>query len=98
MSDHTAIAVTYEYDPERAEQVNQVRPAHREFLKGLLDDGYLIASGPYAGEPAGALLLLDAPSPDAALDALNGDPFWEAGLVIERIARPWSVVVGELRD
>lgn len=53
-------AVTYEYD-ERAGARDAVRPDHRAFLRGLNDEGVLLASGPLSGAPGpGALLLLRA--------------------------------------
>lgn len=101
------IAIEYEYDP-RDDLVEQHRPAHRAFLRGLLAEGVLLASGPLrdgalredatgtsgSPAPAGALLLLRADSPAAALSLLDDDPFRAAGLLLSRSAREWDPVTG----
>lgn len=102
-------AVHYEYDSRRDVQ-DAVRPDHRAFLRSLLDSGTLVASGPLRGEPvrdgvaptgpgvtpAGALLLVRAPSGSAALQLLDADPFCAAGVVVSRSAREWDPVTGPL--
>lgn len=103
-------AVQYTYD-DRAELRAQVRPAHRAFLRGLLDEGALLASGPFAGptttagdgsvaeaEPDGALLLVRAASTGAALERLALDPFAEHGLLAGVSARAWDPVLGPWAD
>lgn len=90
------IAVTYVYggDPQ---ELAEHRPRHREFLAQLHDSGALVASGPYDDDqPAGALLLLRAEDPESALAALDPDPLLEVGVITERSARPWKVVIGKL--
>lgn len=45
-------AVQYDY-ADRPDALTEVRPAHRAFLSGLVEDGALLASGPFrtgAGE------------------------------------------------
>ena len=52
-------AVQYSYvdDPEL---VTEHRPAHRDFLRDLLDQGIVLAAGAYTDGPAGALLVFRA--------------------------------------
>lgn len=89
------VAVEYLYDPTRTAEIDEVRPAHREFLRGLLDAGTLLASGPHVDVDApSALLILRAPSAEAALAALDEDPFTQHGLISERTARLWNPVLG----
>lgn len=91
----TIVAVEYLYDPTRTTEIDEVRPAHRAFLRTLLDAGTLLASGPYVDVDApSALLVLRAESADAALAALDADPFAEHGLITERSARVWNPVLG----
>lgn len=85
--------VTYAYDNRRAEQ-DVLRPAHRSFLRGLFDDGVLLASGPWTEGPSGALILLTADDGAAALAALDPDPFLAAGFIAERTVRGWNPVIG----
>lgn len=86
-------AVTYAYAAPD-EELAAVRPEHRAFLRGLLDQGVLLASGPWADGVAGALLLLRAVDGDAALAALDPDPFWAAGFIASRDVRGWNPVIG----
>ncbi|WP_251151141.1 YciI family protein [Cellulosimicrobium sp. Marseille-Q4280] len=90
-------AVTYVY-PARPAELDAVRAEHRAFLRGLHEQGTLLASGPLPATDdaaAGALLVLDAGSPVAAAEILDADPFARAGLVAERTVRPWSPVIGD---
>ncbi|WP_435736061.1 YciI family protein [Cellulosimicrobium sp. PMB13] len=89
--------VTYVY-PDRPAELDAVRAEHRAFLRGLHEQGTLLASGPLPAtqdEVAGALLVLDAGSPAAVAEILDADPFALAGLVAERTVRPWSPVIGD---
>lgn len=84
-------AVHYIYDPQRAEDLARIRPAHRTFLRGLFDEGSLLASGPYAsGE---ALIIVKADTADAALALLDADPLNEAGVIAQRSAHQWQPVI-----
>lgn len=91
-------AVTYAYD-DRSELQDEVRPLHRAFLAGLYAAGILLASGPVSGDGArGALLIVRATDQAAALDLLRNDPFYEAGILLERAAVAWTVVNGPWQD
>lgn len=103
----TTFAITYTYD-ERTAARDELRPAHRAHLRGLHDDGVLLASGPLAPgalvveqgrtealhAAAGALLLVRADSAEEAVRLLDDDPFWTGGLISTRTARPWDPVIG----
>ncbi|UNX56177.1 YciI family protein [Georgenia sp. TF02-10] len=90
-------AVEYAYDTTRTEDLDKLRPEHREFLAGLHDAGVLVVSGPWLDAAApGALLMVRAINHDAALEALDPDPFHRAGLITSRTARAWDPVVGKL--
>lgn len=97
----TIFAVHYAYDA-RSDARDRVRPDHRRFLAGLLEDGTLLASGPFTGptlgsvdvEPDGALLLVRAASAEAVTTTLDADPFALEGLIETRTLRPWNPVTG----
>ncbi|MEP7763138.1 YciI family protein [Sanguibacter sp. 25GB23B1] len=90
----TTFAVTYVYD-DRADVRDVHRPAHRAFLTGLHAAGVLRASGPVSDDGMqGALLVLDAPSAEAAGAILDSDPFATEGLVAARAVAEWTVVIG----
>ena len=88
----TTFAVEYQYD-DRSAGRNEILPAHRAFLGALLADGALVASGPYTDGRAGALLLVVAESAEALERLLDGDPFWQAGLITGRTVRGWEPVL-----
>ena len=86
-------AVQYNYADEPA-KVAEHRPAHRAFLRGLLDEGTLLAAGAYTDDPAGALLLLRADSVEEVNAALDNDPFRRHALITDRTTRGWSAAIG----
>lgn len=69
------------------------RPAHRERLERLHDDGTVRMAGPFADD-SGALLIFDVPD-ETALDAiLAEDPYFETpGVTVVR-RRRWMPIVG----
>lgn len=90
----STFAVEYSYDPARTEDSDRIRPEHRAFLRDLLEEGRLLASGPWVGEQPGALLLIVAEDAAAAETLLDTDPFHRAGLIIRRRIRRWNPVIG----
>ena len=75
-------AVHYTYSPEQAGQRDLYRAAHRGYLRELLADGRLLASGPYVDdENPGALLIFQAPTADVVVQQVTIDPFMVNGLV-----------------
>ncbi|HIZ35963.1 MAG TPA: hypothetical protein H9815_09305 [Candidatus Ruania gallistercoris] len=90
----SAFAVEYTYDPDRGEDMDRIRPGHRAFLRSLLEQGRLLASGPWVGEEPGALLLVLAEDEAAVEQLLDADPFQQAGLITGRRVRGWNPVIG----
>ncbi len=74
------------------------RPDHRAFLRGLLDDGTLLAAGAYTDEPPGALLLFNCDSVEAVESILRDDPFAHNALIIDHTIRGWSAAIGPWAD
>jgi uncharacterized protein YciI len=69
--------------------------AHRAYLQGLYDNGWLLASGPFEPRIGGALLLR-VPDGDlgATLDRIRDqDPFVREGVAQYEIW-PWHPVIG----
>lgn len=77
------------------EEVNNVLEAHRAYLRGLKEEGRLIASGPM--DPRmGGVLLLNVPDDDVqeALDKIRDeDPYVTFGLAQYELI-PWAVNIG----
>lgn len=92
------IAIKYTYSGDTA-RAAQFRPAHRAFFGKLHDAGTCLFVGPFAddGTP-GALLMVRADSPEAALELLKDDPFLVNGVIVDRVARPWTQVRGPFAD
>ena len=86
-------AVEYVYNPSMTETMDEVRPTHRAFLSGLLEQGINVASGPLAGEVPGALLLINAESEADVARILNEDPFYVAEVIQARLIREWNPVI-----
>lgn len=89
-------AVSYTYSDDVATR-DEVRPSHRDFLRGLNAEGVVRASGPVDGG-IGALVVLEAESAEDALRILDADPFQLRGVIAERGVRQWDVVIGGLAE
>lgn len=78
------------------EEVQPVLAAHREYLRGLKEQGILLVSGPF--EPrfgGGVILRLSDEGHLAALDAVrDGDPYVMAGLAQWELL-PWAPGIGK---
>ena len=88
-------AVRYTYSDDVAAR-DEHRPAHREFLSGLAQEGTVVASGPLADEPSQALLLLEGESADQVRELLREDPFAQQGIIDSVEVREWDIVIGSV--
>ncbi len=84
--------VTYGYAAS-PEQLNEIRPIHREWLATLLEQGTLLASGPMIDNPE-ALLIFSAESAESLAALLDNDPFDVAGFIGTRSIQQWNPVFG----
>ncbi|OMH34225.1 YciI family protein [Tersicoccus sp. Bi-70] len=87
-------AVTYRYADDTA-RLDEHRPSHRAFLRGLHEQGRLRLSGP-TDSGATALIIMEADSAEAVETDLDQDPFRLEGLIAERTVQPWTIVIGSL--
>jgi hypothetical protein len=85
-------AVTYTFSAE-PEEVQQIRPTHREWLASQLAVGNLLASGPMVDRPA-ALLIFRSGSIEELNALLDMDPYEIAGVIGERTIEAWNPVFG----
>lgn len=91
-----AVEYVYDHDSERRDAV---RPRHRAFLAELLDQGHLLASGPFTDtDRPGALLIVSAPDAIAVAGLLDEDPFARESLIAERRITAWVQVFGPWAD
>lgn len=84
---------TYAYDPAASARLDEVRPAHREWL--ATQPG-LLASGPT--DAGGAVLVWEGASAAEVEAILDQDPFHPAGVVAERTVVGWDIVRGRWLD
>lgn len=84
-------AATIEYLQD-AEKVGAIRPTHRAYLASLIEQGKLVASGPFA-DASGALIIYEADTVEAAEAILKNDPFFHAGVFLKWTIRPWKMVM-----
>lgn len=81
-------AVTYSYSDDTA-ALDEVRPEHRAWLS---ERDSLRLSGPT--DDGGALLIFEGESAAEVETTLDGDPFRQHGLVVERRVAAWNPVLG----
>jgi uncharacterized protein YciI len=81
-------AVTITYGDK--ELRDQVRPAHREFLKARFDEGVLVESGPFLDD-SGALLVYEVETEKKLYDILAQDPYWQnVGVIAGETVKEWN--------
>jgi uncharacterized protein YciI len=92
----TIYAVTYRYSDDLATR-DRVRPEHREYLRGLVDRGVLLLSGPFGpDEPAGALLIFRGADKADVAALIEKDPFEIAGVITGAEIVEWNPLNGPL--
>jgi uncharacterized protein YciI len=68
-----------------------VRPRHREYLKGLLEAGKLHESGPFADD-SGGIVIYSAADVAEVEEMLANDPYAPEGIVESRTIKEWNLV------
>jgi len=85
-------AVSYIYSATE-DQLNEIRPIHRQWLGVLLEKGQLLTSGPMVDNPE-ALLIFRSDSASELAMLLDNDPFDIAGFIGSRSIQQWNPVFG----
>jgi len=86
-------AVEYVYDAESAAVRDEYRPAHREWLAALVEEGKVLASGPFT-DGAGALLIFTAANEEELNSLLKQDPLAVGGGISGLKTTEWKPVTG----
>ncbi|WP_087118105.1 YciI family protein [Corynebacterium urinipleomorphum] len=89
----TYFIVTYTYGEKSL--IQDTRPAHRDFITGLKDNGDVIAAGPFAGDEQ-SVIIVRLPENATQADAqalLADDPYLAAGALADRDFREWNPVI-----
>lgn len=84
-----AVILTYSDDNEKRQAV---RPSHRDYLRGLVEQGRLLHAGPFADD-SGSLIVYEATSADEVQAILNDDPFSKEGIITDSVIREWNRVL-----
>jgi uncharacterized protein YciI len=82
------LQLSFKNDARRLE----VRPAHREYLRRLLDEGRLVTAGPFADDK-GALLVYEVADEGELRDILAADPYTAADVYDIEQLREWSPIL-----
>jgi hypothetical protein len=84
-------AAIIEYTRDAA-KISAARPAHREYLKGLLESGHLAISGPFIDD-SGGLLIYETETLEEAEALLREDPFTKSGVFLNWTIRGWKPIM-----
>ena len=84
-------AATIEYTRDAA-KIAAARPAHREYLKGLLTSGRLAISGPFSDD-SGGLLIYETETLEQAEALIREDPFTKGGVFLTWTIRGWKPIM-----
>ncbi len=90
-------AVHYTYAETTAPGRDRIRPEHRQWLTGNLEQGALLSSGPYP-DGSGALLLWRADDAGSLTERLAEDPFARADLIADVRVTEWMPIMGLLAE
>jgi uncharacterized protein YciI len=82
-----ALELAFSDDPARLDG----RPAHRDRLAGLREEGKLLAAGPFADE-SGALLLFRVESLSEAEEIVAADPYYSGPGITVVSLKEWTPV------
>lgn len=90
----TTKLVIWTYQPTVA-PTDDVKADHMQYLKGLLDDGSLLAAGPRTDVAGGVLVFRDTSDEDLSR-LLAEDPFTPAGVIETTTIVDWNAALGVL--
>lgn len=93
----SVFAVEYVYAADSEAGRNEYRPAHRAWLGSFVEQGRLLASGPYA-DGTGALLIFTGETEAGLLEELKQDPFNVNNFVSGLKITAWKPVTGAFAD
>ena len=85
------IAAIVQYTPD-ASLIAKARPAHRQYLTSVFEQGKLVISGPFTDD-GGGLMVYEAASAEEVEAIIAEDPFARQGVFLSWELRPWNVVL-----
>ena len=76
------------------EKILEHRPAHRGYVRRLLDEGKLVLAGSFADD-SGGLFVYDVESPEVASRMVTKDPFSIKSVFEEVTVKQWSLILSD---
>jgi uncharacterized protein YciI len=70
----------------------EVRPSHRDYLRGLLESGKLHEAGPFADD-TGSIIVYNAADLSEVQEIMSNDPFTQNGVIVGATVQEWNVVM-----
>lgn len=87
--------IQYRYPSDRKFLVEDFRPTHRTFMRDLHARGVLVSAGFLSDAMYdGAMMIVRAESARAAEQLLEGDAFYDSGLMEDLTIRSWAQTIG----
>lgn len=80
---------------EDPDAVSAIRPAHRQYLRQLIDRGQLVGTGPFQ-DRTGALFIYDADTPEDAQRFAAQDPYTLGGVIADQTIAAWDILYSSL--
>ncbi len=87
--------VQYSFSSASAPGRDDHRAAHREWLRGLLEQERLLVGGPYP-DGTGAMAVVEAPDRESVRNWFDDDPFLREDLVDELSVVEWVPTMGRV--
>jgi uncharacterized protein len=84
-------AVTIEYGPDIS-KIDEHRPSHREYLRGLIAQGKLVLAGPFT-DNTGGFIVYNVEDVAEVEPIIKADPFYTGGVFKTWTIRPWKIVL-----
>jgi uncharacterized protein YciI len=78
---------------EDRDKLMQVRPHHRDYLRGLADQGIVIAGGPW-GDDSGGFAVYQVDDRAQLDQLLAEDPYTTEGVSAGRVINEWKITLG----
>lgn len=71
-------------------RIIELRPEHRKYMFGLLDQGMLVAAGSFPNN-SGGLYIYDVESQSTAEGLMTDDPYFLGDAIAEYHITPWEI-------
>ena len=84
-------AVTIEYGPDKT-KIDEFRPAHREYLKSLIEQNKLAICGPFT-DNSGGFIVYNVDDESEIDGIIKADPFYKSGVFQTWKIRQWKIVM-----